>query len=213
MKAVLVCAAKLMENFMLIRRVSLAAIFALGVCGFAGAANAAGCYDANQSLSPAAISSFTSNPGDALSKSPDGGGGLIAQVRDLAASDSATLPVIMGLLKSANDDQKRAIGAGLAQAARICVPKDPGYANQIQVAIADSKDPVLVLAFASAAGNQPIGAGAPGGSPGASGGGTAGLGTPTGAGGQVEGIGGNGVNTGQFGFTASTGAANSVSPF
>ena len=199
---------------MFIRRVSVAAIFALTVTGLAGAANAAGCYDANQSLTPAAISSFTSNPGDVLSKSPAGGGALIAQIRDLAASDSATLPVIMGLLKGANDDQKRAIGSGLAQAARICVPKDPGYANQIQVAIADSKDPVLVLAYAAGAGNQPIGAGAgAGGSPGASGGGTNGLGTPTGVGGSVEAINGNGVGTGQFSYTASTGSASSVSPF
>jgi hypothetical protein len=203
-----------MEILMLIRRVSVAAIFALTITGFAGAASAAGCYDANQSLTPAAISAFTSNPGDVLGKSPDGGGALIAQVRDLAASDSATLPAIMGLLKSANDDQKRSIGAGLAQAARICVPKDPAYANQIQVAIADSKDPVLVLAYAAGAGNQPIGAGGAGaGSPGASGGGTTGLGVPTGVGGSVEAIGGNGVNTGQFSYTGSTGSSSSVSPF
>jgi hypothetical protein len=197
---------------MLICRASVAAIIALTITGFAGAAHATACYDGNQALTPAAISAFTSNPGDVLGKSPEGGGALVAEIRDLAASDSATLPVIMDLLKNANDDQKRAIGSGLAQAARVCVPKDPGYANQIQQAIADTKDPVLVLAYASTAGNQPIGAGPGAGSPGASGGATGGFGTPTGAGGTAEGIGGNGVNTGTFSMTAGTSAAGSVSP-
>lgn len=199
---------------MFIRRVSFAAIIASAALGLAGAAQAASCYDSAQALAPAQISAFTGNPGDLLAKSPEGGGGMVSQIRDLAATDSATLDGIVGLVSGANDDQKRAIGAGLAQAARICVPKDPAYADQIQKAIADNKDPVLVLAYASAAGNNPIGAG-PGaaGSPGASGGATAGLGTPTGQGGSVEGIGGNGVNTGQFSYTGSVNSAGSVSPF
>jgi hypothetical protein len=201
-----------MEIFMFIRRVSMIPVIAITLVGFAGAANAAGCYDGAQALTPSAISSFMSNPGDLISKSPQGGGSLTAGVRDLAASDSATLPAITGLLKNANDDQKRAIGAGLAQAARVCVAKDPAYANQIQQAVADSKDPVFTLAYAAGAGNNPIGAGAGGGSPGASGGATTGFGTPTGTGGGAEGIGGNGVNTGQFSYYASTNSANSVSP-
>jgi hypothetical protein len=202
-----------MEKVMFIRRVSVAAIIASAAIGFAGAAQAASCYDPAQALTPAQISAFTGNPGDLLAKSPEGGGAMVSQIRDLAATDSAALGAIVGLIKDANDDQKRAIGSGLAQAARICVPKDQAYASQIQQAIADNKDPVVVLAYASTAGNEPIGAGPGAGSPGASGGATAGLGVPTGLGGSVEGIGGNGVNTGQFSYTGSVNAAGSVSPF
>jgi hypothetical protein len=198
---------------MLIGRAT-AIIVALTISGLAGAAQAATCYDNAQALSSSAISSFTSNPGGALAGAPQGGGALVAQIRDLAASDSGTLSAITGLLKDANDDQKRAIGSGLAQAAKICLPKDQSYATQIQQSIADSKDSVLQLAYAASAGDQPIGAGAGagGGSPGASGGATTGLGVPTGAGGGIEGINGNGVNTGQFSFTGSVTGANSVSP-
>ena len=193
---------------------SAAVAFALTVSCLAGVAQAASCYDTAQALPASAVSAFTANPGDVLAKAPEGGGALVTQIRDLATSDSATLSVISGLLKDANNDQKRAIGSGLAQAAKICLPKDQAYATLIQQAIADSKDPVLQLAYAAAAGDQPIGAGAGAGagSPGASGGATTGLGVPTGAGGGIEGINGNAVNTGQFSFTGSVTGSGSVSP-
>src|SRR5579872_4210554 len=143
---------------MSVGRITATVMVALTVFGMAGAARAASCYE-SQALPASAVSAFTANPGDALAKAPQGGGALVREIRDLAASDSATLPVIAGLLKDANDDQKRAIGSGLAQAAKICLPKDQAYATQIQQTIADSKDPVLQLAYAAAAGDQPIGAG------------------------------------------------------
>lgn len=200
------------------RHILLSATLIAAVTGFNAVAHAAGCYDGGQQLSPSAISNFTGNPGSALSAAPNGGGALISQIRDLAATDSSTMDPILGLLKDANEDQKKAIGAGLAQAARICVSKDQAYANKIQQDIADSKDPTLVLAYASSAGNEPIGAG-PGGagaSPGGLGGATTGAAGAGFGGGPAEGIGGNGVNTGQFTYSVQTSNANnsnsSVSP-
>lgn len=202
----------------LIRGRLLVSVAVVGlVMGWSASAFAATCYNANQQLPSSSVSAFTGNPGSVLSSAPNGGGAMISQIRDLAATDSSTLPVILGLLKDATDDQKKAIGAGLAQAARICVPKDQAYANNIQQAIADSKDSVLVLAYAASAGNEPIGAGAgAGASPGGVGGATGTAGVATGAGGGIEGINGNGVNTGQFTYSPSVSSAaypsSSVSP-
>jgi len=187
---------------------------ALGSACWTQAAKAA-CYVGAQQLPAQKIADFNASPGQLLTQNPVGGGGMVSEVRDLAASDPATLGGIMGLLPNANISQKRAIGAGLAQAARVCVASDQVYAGKIQQAIADTKDQDLVVAFAAASGDQPIGAtgaGAGAGSSGASGGGI-GVTTGTGVGGgTVEGIGGNGVNTASFGFTGSAGSANSVSP-
>ncbi|SFI08822.1 hypothetical protein [Bradyrhizobium sp. Gha] len=202
------------------RRLSVGAAVLVAMSGLNATAFAATCYDANQQLPASQVSNFTGNPASLLSGAPNGGGALISQVRDLAATDSATLPLILGLLNGANDDQKKAIGSGLAQAARVCVPKDQAYANNIQQAIADTKDPVLVLAYATSAGNDPSGIGAggsgAGASPGGVGGATTTAGGPAGGGGTVEGINGNGVNTGNFTYSASVASASnpntSVSP-
>ncbi|HUZ33194.1 MAG TPA: O-antigen ligase family protein [Xanthobacteraceae bacterium] len=64
------------------------------------------------------------------------GTGLISRVRDLAASDPATLNPIVGLLANANSEQSVAIGTGLGQVALMAVKTDQAYANQIQESVA-----------------------------------------------------------------------------
>src|SRR3954451_19815059 len=107
---------------------------------------------------------------------------MISQLRDLLASDSSTLQAILGLLPNANAEQKSALGAALAQAARLYARNDQTFAQQIQQAVADTKDADLILAYAAASGDAPIGAGAGAGSSGASGGPTGALGGPGGGG-------------------------------
>jgi hypothetical protein len=206
-----------MSRILRTRSLIFAAIAAAAICSifWSGSAEAS-CLEGNEQLAPQKIADFTANPSQALTQNPEGGAALISQIRDLAASDPATLSVIMGLLPNANRDQKRAIGSALAQAARICVRSDQAYAGKIQQAVADAKDPDLRVAYAAAAGDQPIGAagGAGAGSAGGVGGAT-GVTTGTGGGGgPAEGINGNGVNTGSFGFTSSVSGASSnpVSP-
>jgi hypothetical protein len=175
----------------------------------------ASCYDGTQQLSPQKVSDFSANPSQLLTQNPEGGAAMISQARDLVASDPATLGSILALLPNASRDQKRAIGSALAQAARICVRSDQAFANKIQQAIADTKDQDLVVAYAAASGDQPIGAagtGAGAGSPGGVGGATGVTTGAAGGGSPAEGIGQGGVNTGQFGFTSSVSGANSVSP-
>jgi hypothetical protein len=195
-----------MVRSLYVRSMGLAAIVA-AVLAWSGVAEAA-CYAGAQQLRPQQIADFNGNPGQLLSQNPEGGGEMVSKVRDLAASDPATLSGIMGLLAKSNTDQKRAIGSGLAQAARVCVSSDQDYANKIQQAIADSKDQDLVVAYAAASGNLPIGAGGGGAGSSGSSGGATGVGTGIGAGaGIAEGIGGNGVNTPVFGITSSISSA------
>ena len=173
-----------------------------GILGTGTFAEAA-CYTPQHQLPLQRISAFSSNPSEMLQRYPEGGPRMIAQVRDLAASDPATLPIILGLVGNANKEQKAAIGAGLAQAARICVRTDQAYATDIQQAIARTKDEEVVLAYAGIAGDQPTGATGAGVSGGAVGGQTNGLGgAPTGTG-APQNIGNAGVNTGQFSITSS----------
>jgi hypothetical protein len=125
---------------------------------FAVSGAQAACYNAQQQLSSQTISGFLGNPGQLLQQFPNGGAQLISQVRDLVASDPQTLQPVLQLIANANRDQKSAIGAALAQAARICVRGDQAFAAEIQAAIAQTKDHDVVLAFTSTSGDQPTGA-------------------------------------------------------
>jgi hypothetical protein len=132
----------------------------------------------------AAIAAFQSNPGQLLTQFPGAGPGLVKQIHDLVTTDKATLPSIIGLLALASPDQQIAIADALAQVAKAYSKTDPGFANQIQQAVANAGIPEVSKAYAEAAGDT--GTAATGG-----GGGGAG-------GGQVGSIPGGGQNGGIF---------------
>jgi len=164
------------------------------------------------------VQTFLSDPGALLRQNPAGGPSLISQIRDLAVASPSTLEPIIRMLANANKDQKTAIASGLAQAAKIVIKNNPQYATQIQLAVADTKDQDVVLAYSAAAGEAPIGAAGGGGgaSGGASGGQTNSLGgSPTGTG-TAQDIPGGSTPTNPFSFTSSvSGGSNltaSVSP-
>ena len=162
--------------------------------------------------SQAQVSSFLSNPGELLGRSPNGGADFVSGVRDLVTADPATLQPILQLLANANKSQRSAIGAALAQAAKIVVRTNPGLAAEIQKAVLETKDEEVVLAFAAGSGDRPIGAtgGGGAGAGGASGGPTGTIGAAGGGGGPAEGIGGNGVNTPNFSYTSNVGGLTST---
>ncbi|HWM46419.1 MAG TPA: hypothetical protein VNR11_05835 [Xanthobacteraceae bacterium] len=137
------------------------------------------CYAPAQQLPSQTISGFTSNPNEVLSRYPNGGAQMISYIRDLAASDPATLAGVIGLLGTANRDQQSAIGSGLGQAARICVRSDQAFATQIQQAISASNSNFAKDSYAFVNPDTPTGAVA--GAGGGGGGGT-GSGGPTGGG-------------------------------
>jgi hypothetical protein len=118
-------------------------------------------------------SEFLANPGRLLQLYPNGGPGMIAEIRDLAVADKATLQPILDLLANADKYQKIAIGRGLADAARILVRSgQQAYATEIQEAILKTKDQDVVLAYTIASGNRELGTvgGGAGGNGGAAGG-------------------------------------------
>jgi hypothetical protein len=180
----------------------LAVVALLALTAPAGIAMAQG---PNGQTQQQAVTNFKANPEQLLTQNPNGGVELTSRARDLALADPTLLDPIIALLAHATKEQKQAIAAGLAQAARIVVRSNQPYATRIQQAIADTKDLDAVMAFAAASGDTGTAATGAGGagSAGASGGQTTGLGNSGGSGGNVEGINGNSVNTGNFSFTSS----------
>jgi hypothetical protein len=189
-------------------RVAVLMILAFTASGGDALAQAAG----GQSQLSQAITNFKGSPELLLTQYPNAGVELTSRARDFAINDPTTLDTIIGLLAKASKDQKTAIAAGLAQAARIVVRSNQPYATRIQQAIADTKDLDTVMAFAAASGDSGTAAtgGGGAGSAGASGGQTGALGAGgAGGGGTLEAINGNSVNTGIFSFTSSvTGSGN-----
>lgn len=109
--------------------------------------------NAQTTLQPSAVSAFQANPGQLLSQFPDGGPGLVKQVRDLVASDKTTLAAIIALARPANQDQRKAIAEALAQTAKGYAANDPAFANQIQQSVANAGLPEFAKAYAEAAGD------------------------------------------------------------
>ena len=134
---------------------------------------------------PAAIAAFLANPGQLFNEFPNGGPGLAKQVSDLMDSDKSTLATLIAFAKTANEDQRKAIAQGLAQAAKAYAAGDPAFANQIQQTVANSGLPEFAKAYAEAAGDT--GTAATGGGGAGGGGGPNVAGAPTG-----------GANTGTF---------------
>lgn len=110
---------------------------------------AAAVYSPQQVLPAPVIKDFLADPAALLKQYPDGGALMISRVRDLAASDPATLKEIVGLLASANPNQSTAIGTGLGQVALMAVKTDQAYANEIQEAIARSAKPAGAVSGAA----------------------------------------------------------------
>lgn len=165
---------------------------ALALAAMASTAHAA-VFTPQQQLQASTIDAFKSNPSQLLQQFPQGGAALISRVRDLAASDPTTLPLLIDLLKSADPKtQIPAIAAGLAQVARLASKTDQAYATEIQNAIGASGNQVAIAAYQAATGDVAIAA--TGGGGGAGGGGTGG-GGPTGSGGFV--FGGNNSGSAQ----------------
>jgi hypothetical protein len=137
-------------------------------------------------LTPAEVAAFQANPVQLLNQFPNGGPDMIKQIVGLLGGDKGTLSTIIGLAKTADQDQRKAMAAALAQVAKANAASDPGFANQIQQAVASSGLPEFAKAYAEAAGDT--GTASTGGGGGGGGGPTV-IGPPTG--GQNAGIFGN----------------------
>jgi hypothetical protein len=144
-------------------------------------------YSSSQALSPQVIQQFLADPAALLDKYPNGGGKLITAVRDLAASDPATLKPLLRLLAIANSDQANAIGTALGQVAMMALRTDQAYATQIQEAVVAAQNNAALVAFSAAIGGSIQLSAATGGGGGGGGGGGE---EPTGQYGSLGGSGG-----------------------
>jgi hypothetical protein len=198
----------------LVAGVTLAAfVLAAAVMGSAKAQQ----QQSQQSQGPA-VNSFLANPGQLLQQNPNGGPPLSDAVQALALADPATFKVLIGLTANANDEQKAAIGAGLAQATKVKVLTDQAIATDWQQLIAAITDQSFQVAATNAFGDVQLGS-VGGGSLGAAGSGLGGPGNGPGSlGGGIppENIQSTPIATQQFALTSSISGAgtvtNSVSP-
>ncbi|WP_027581527.1 hypothetical protein [Bradyrhizobium sp. Ai1a-2] len=170
---------------------------AAAIVATVSSAASAAVYPPRQQLAAQIISDFKGSPTSLLQQHPQGGAEMISRVRDLAASDPTTLPVLIGLLKDSatSKDQVRAIVAGLAQVARLAARNDQSFADEIQRAIAGTNNQDVISAYQAATGDVAIAAAGGGGGGGAGGG--SGAGGPTGNFGAA--FGGNNGGASPFG--------------
>lgn len=116
-----------------------------------------------------AVAEFLESPNRLLTTNPEGGDEMVDLVRLLAVTDEATVDVILSLLPVANDEQKKAIGEGLARAVEELAESDPEATALIQNAVADANDQVVIEAFLIGT-EETATAAVPGGAGGATGG-------------------------------------------
>jgi hypothetical protein len=151
-------------------------------------------------LPDSAIAKFKANPQGLLTTYASAGLPLSTQVRSLVLTDPSLVETLIAVAKGANDAQEAAIGAGLAEAARVLAATDPTLAAKIQAAVAQSGLASLITAFvASSNATQTTAVGGEGGGGGGSGGGTGGVGASTGS--------NSGANAGSGSFGATNGAS------
>jgi hypothetical protein len=116
----------------------------------------ANCYQSTQQPQTQTVARFIANPAQLLAQYPDGGPLMISMIRDMAASDPATLPLILGLAAKANADQLDAIGTGLGETALICARMDQAFATQIQQMVAALNNNEVALTFRAVQGDVAI---------------------------------------------------------
>jgi hypothetical protein len=192
--------------------------FAMCALVFGGAVTLGVADPAAAQSQPSNVSQFLANPGALLTEfsTPNPSNPtdpMILRVRDLAAASPDTLTAILGLIAGASTAQKQAIGKGLQAAAGLVVTTNPRYANDIQVAVARTRDRELVLAYTSSDTATGATGGGGGGAPGgASGGQTATFASRPTSTGPAQPIGGSGTLTGPFSITSAvTGSSGTTS--
>jgi hypothetical protein len=154
-------------------------------------------------------------PSQVLSGFPNGGPDMTAQVQALINADKGNLAAIIAFAQTATEEQRKAIGQGLAQVAKAFAANDPAFATQIQQQVAASGLPELAKAYAEAAGDT--GTASTGGGGGGGGGGPTAAGPPTGGANTSQDTTGNTSTPTQTSSLTSSGAGgggfSQLSPF
>jgi len=190
-------------------RFSLCAIVAAFVVTAGGISTA----NAQKTPTPTlTVSAFLADPGQLLQQYQNGGPILISTVEQFALADPTTFKALLGLLATANGAQKSAIGAGLAQAAKVEVLTNQALAADWQQQIGAITDASFKTAATNAFGDVQlggIGGGPLGGTGGGGGGQTAPLNQSSSNSGPAQNFQSTPVATSNFTYSSSVSAANS----
>lgn len=101
-------------------------------------------------LAKATIDRYENDPQALLNDFSAGGLALASRVRVFVMSDPKAATTLLALAGAANDAQKAAIGAGLAEAVKALARTDPQAAEAIRQQVAQSGIDALVTAFIAA---------------------------------------------------------------
>jgi hypothetical protein len=135
--------------------VGITALFGAVAPSFAATGNNAACGANANLVSAENANSFLSNPAGLLDQFKEGQGSLASQVRDFLTSRPETVEGIVSLARASNEEQSRAIGAGLGTAASVCVLSQPDVAQRIQEAVLKTDNAALIQSFTSITGDIP----------------------------------------------------------
>ncbi|MFK4727671.1 hypothetical protein ABIE89_008771 [Bradyrhizobium niftali] len=133
--------------------VGFTALFGTVAPSFAATGNNTACGANTNLVSAESANSFLSNPAALLDQFKQGQGGLASQIRDFLTSRPETVEGIVSLARASNEDQSRAIGAGLGTAASVCVLSQPDVAQRIQEAVLKTENPPLIESFTGITGD------------------------------------------------------------
>ncbi len=131
----------------------VAALYGTITPSFAATGNSAPCGANANLVSAERANTFLSNPAALLDQFKDGQGGLASEIRDLLTSRPETVEGIVSLARASNEEQSRAIGAGLGTAASVCVLSQQGVAQLIQEAVLKTDNAALIASFTSITGD------------------------------------------------------------
>jgi hypothetical protein len=134
----------------------MAAVAALTTMSAFASAVAAQTVNPPLILAKATSDRYQNDPQALLSDFSAGGLALSSRVRALATADPSVAATLIGLARTANDAQKAALGAGLAEAVKALTKTDPKAADAIRQLVAQSGIDALVTAFIAA--STPTGA-------------------------------------------------------
>ncbi|WP_247430324.1 hypothetical protein [Bradyrhizobium sp. 44] len=131
----------------------VAALYGTIVPSFAATGNSAACGSNANLISAERANTFLANPAALLDQFKEGQGGLASEIRDLLTSRPETVEGIVSLARASNEEQSRAIGAGLGTAASVCVLSQQGVAQLIQEAVLKTENAALIASFTSITGD------------------------------------------------------------
>lgn len=82
------------------------------------------------------LEDFKINPAGPISRNPNGGGALAAEVRDLLVADKTQLGTILSLVPQGTAAQQEALGSGLGLA-RLLYIRDAEFTSEIQTRVVE----------------------------------------------------------------------------